>query len=134
LHPLTCDLINRLGNFKIIGLTNKQSKCFCEAWNETLIIDDNFSLLKIQSDIFEFTTEQKFDLVFYDEFSPDKQPELWTNEIFEKIYTLLNHGAKIYTYSSKGLVKTSLRYAGFVVNRLDGRPGKRHIIEAQKSY
>lgn len=132
LYPLNFDLILKLGNYKIIGLTYELAKCFCDSWNETLKIDNNFSLLKVQTDIVLFTSEQKFDLVYYDAFSPDIQPELWTKEVFEKIYSLLNHGAKLYTYSSKGSVKRNLRAAGFFVKRLDGPPGKRHIIEAEK--
>ncbi|HON70670.1 MAG TPA: MnmC family methyltransferase, partial [Tenuifilum sp.] len=37
------------------------------------------------------------------------------------------------TYSAKGLVKQNLRQAGFNVERLQGPPGKRHMVRAWKT-
>jgi tRNA U34 5-methylaminomethyl-2-thiouridine-forming methyltransferase MnmC len=31
----------------------------------------------------------KFDLIYYDAFSPNAQPELWTETIFKKMYDLV---------------------------------------------
>jgi tRNA U34 5-methylaminomethyl-2-thiouridine-forming methyltransferase MnmC len=75
----------------------------------------------------------KPDLVYFDAFSPEKQPEMWTIEVFEKMFALLNSGGILVTYSSKGEVKRNLRSAGFLVKRLQGAAGKRHMLLAEKS-
>ncbi|HRW20677.1 MAG TPA: tRNA (5-methylaminomethyl-2-thiouridine)(34)-methyltransferase MnmD [Bacteroidales bacterium] len=132
IQPLSSKLLIEIGYKKLLGLSTKEYSSFTESWNETLTITDNFLLTKIRCDILNFDTSNRFDLVFYDAFSHDIQPELWTKDLFDKVFSMLNDGARLFTYSSKGLVKRNLRDAGFFVKRLAGPPGKRHIIEAQK--
>jgi tRNA U34 5-methylaminomethyl-2-thiouridine-forming methyltransferase MnmC len=75
----------------------------------------------------------KFNLVYFDAFSPQVQPEIWTTEIFSSIYNSLEAGGLLVTYSCKGSVKRSLKEAGFKVEQLPGPPGKREITRARKS-
>ena len=48
------------------------------------------------------------------------------------MYDHLNDGGILVTYSAKGVVKEHLRQAGFVVKRLPGALGKRHMVRAEK--
>ncbi len=73
-----------------------------------------------------------FDLVYYDAFSPDIQPELWTQEIFNKVYKAMKTGGVLTTYSCKGLVKRNLKASGFSIEKLPGPPGKREFLRAYK--
>ena len=73
-----------------------------------------------------------YDLVYFDAFGPDAQPEMWTQDIFHKVYSSMRKGALLMTFSAKGLVKKNLRSTGFRVKRIDGPPGKRHILRAIK--
>ncbi len=59
-----------------------------------------------------------FDRVFFDPFSPKKQPEMWTKQLFEKIYNKMKIGGKLSTYSCARKVRENLTYAGFEV--IDG--------------
>ena len=77
--------------------------------------------------------ESNFNLVYFDAFSPQVQPELWTAELFSSIYRGLQTGGLLVTYSCKGSVKRSLKAAGFKVEQLPGPPGKREITRAVKS-
>jgi len=56
-----------------------------------------------------------FDAVFFDPFSPKKQPELWTEEFFRDIRKLMNPGAILTTYSCATHVRKKLSAAGFKV-------------------
>ena len=76
--------------------------------------------------------ETTFDLVYFDAFAPDTQPELWSKELFARLYACLAPGGTLVTYSAKGLVKENLRAAGFEVRRLPGALGKRHMVRAVK--
>ena len=101
-------------------------------WNKSCDISNNFSLKKMSGDLKKVNFEDKYDLIFFDAFAPDIQPELWTEVIFRKLYNCLNSDAKLVTYCSKGIVKRALRASGFEVKRLAGPPGKHHILRASK--
>jgi tRNA U34 5-methylaminomethyl-2-thiouridine-forming methyltransferase MnmC len=73
-----------------------------------------------------------FHLVYFDAFSPQVQPELWTPEIFFTIYCCMRPGGILVTYSCNGSVKRALKTAGFRVEGLPGPPGKREITRAIK--
>ena len=59
-----------------------------------------------------------FNRVFFDPFSPKKQPEMWSEEIFQKIYNKMKIGAKLSTYSCAKQIRKNMISAGFKV--MDG--------------
>lgn len=101
-------------------------------WDEANRIDFNFILIKQQADIAEFNFNCCFDIVYYDAFAPSVQPEMWTSEIFQKIYNAITPGGLLVTYSCAGSVKRALTTAGFNIERLKGPPGKKHMLKATK--
>ena len=101
-------------------------------WDTKIRLSENFILHKISGDFENLVLNEKYDLVFFDAFSPDTQPNLWSKEIFLKLFNSLNSNGILTTYSSKGLVKNNLRDAGFKVYRLEGPNGKRHVLRAEK--
>lgn len=101
-------------------------------WNRRNMISKQFTLLKIRDDICNLDLRDRFDLVYFDAFSPDKQPELWTGEIFSRIHLSMKPGAILTTYSSKGMVRRNLAEAGFRIEKLPGPPGKREMTRARK--
>ena len=74
----------------------------------------------------------RYDLIYFDLFSPESAPELWTEAIFKKLCHSLKEGGILVTYCCKGEVKRSLKSAGFRIEKLPGPPGKREILRAQK--
>ena len=72
----------------------------------------------------------KFDLVYFDAFAPDKQPKLWTSEIFSRLHNLMNPGALLVSYTSKGDVRRALISCGFEVKKVPGPPGKWDMTQA----
>ncbi len=103
-------------------------------WNKWQNLNPNFELNKQHIDLLEydFTKQKNIDLVYFDAFSPSKQPELWTEAIFERIYHIMSTGGILTTYSSAGIVKRALRGVGFNVNRKPGPKGKFHMLNASK--
>lgn len=97
-------------------------------------IGNHFAIQKINADFTKFDCNSlpAIDLIYFDAFSPDKQPEMWTNEIFSALYNCCNQGAIMVTYCAKGNVRRSMQEAGFKTERLPGPPGKREIIRAMK--
>lgn len=101
-------------------------------WEENVEISGNFTLKKQQVSFEDVELNAKFDIIYFDAFSPEDQPELWTKTLFQKMYNALNSKGILVTYCSKGIVKQALRAVGFKLKRLPGPPSKRHILRAQK--
>ncbi len=102
------------------------------AWGEVANIHSNFSLIKYKADICDYQHRSKYHLVYYDAFSPDTQPDLWTAEIFKPIFDAMHLGGILVTYSVKGDVKRALKSVGFKIEKLPGPKGKREILRARK--
>lgn len=114
------------------SLSELYNKLHSSAWDQTISILDNFKLLKLNQDFFEIKEKNEFDLIYFDAFAPETQPELWTVEMFELMAGCLVHGGVLTTYCAKGYVKRNLKVAGFEVEALPGPPGKREITRAIK--
>lgn len=97
-------------------------------WNEPVNLSPFFTLEKVETDFTAYHHTGQYDVIFFDAFSPEKQPEMWTQEQFEKIAAHCNPGAILTTYCAKGSVRRALQSAGFAVERLPGPPGKREIL------
>ena len=100
-------------------------------WEKRIDINPHFSLLKLNrnvtdADAFAFST--KFDVVYFDAFAPEKQPEMWTQEVFENILSVCNSSAALTTYCAKGTVRRTMQSAGFMVEKLKGPVGKREML------
>ncbi|KPL12519.1 MAG: hypothetical protein AMS23_05245 [Bacteroides sp. SM1_62] len=102
-------------------------------WHQDVLIKPGFILKKLQCDMHEMELIDEFDLVYFDAFAPEKQPELWTKDLFSKIFLSMKSNSILTTYSSKGMVRRNLEAAGFRVEKIPGPPGKREITRAYKS-
>jgi len=96
-------------------------------WNQHITTNPFFNWIKLKTDLVTFEPSERYDLIYFDAFAPEVQPELWTETIFRRLYLCLTKGGKLVTYSAKGSVRRALKSAGFVVQKLPGPPGKREI-------
>ena len=98
------------------------------SWDKEHQITGFFLLKKSQADVKKIELTHKYDIVFFDAFGPDKQPDMWTDYIFRKIFNAMNPGSIMTTYSSKGEVRRKLEKTGFMVTRIPGPAGKREML------
>ena len=99
--------------------------CECEKQIE---LTSRFTFKKLQANLLNFGTPETFELIYFDAFAPNVQPELWTKEIFDKMFEMLEPGGILVTYCSKSDVRRAMQAAGFTVEKLPGPKGKREII------
>jgi len=92
-----------------------------------------FQFTKKRVSLIDYASDILFDLIYFDAFSPNAQPELWTESIFEKMYQLLNPNGILTTYCAKGEVKRNLKKVGFEVQSPPGAMGKREMTVAVKN-
>lgn len=135
LYPLTWEEVDSLKYsnhplFKVLHTTT---------WEESITISPYFSLQKIQADatklnkVLEENTSLSFDVIYFDAFAPEKQPEMWDEQVFRTLYTRMNRHGVLTTYCAKGIIRRLLQTVGFKVERLPGPPkGKREILRATK--
>jgi len=102
------------------------------AWEFPLKLNAHMTLTKVRSRINNYTPSAPFDLVYYDAFAPRVQPELWTPEIFQRVYEMMAPQGILVTYCAKGDVRRAMLETGFDVERLQGPPGKREMLRATK--
>jgi len=91
-----------------------------------------FTLIKRRVPLQDFATGDTFDVIYFDAFAPEKQPEMWTLDVMRQLHDLMNPGGVLTTYCAKGEFRRNLVAAGFAVQRLPGPPGKREMIRAEK--
>ena len=101
-------------------------------WNEKHRISDNFLFEKRLVDFQNMDFFNEFDIVYYDAFSPESQPELWDIEMLKRTYNALKEGGILTTYCAKGSFKRALKTVGFQIENIAGPPGKREMTRASK--
>ncbi|CAD0004881.1 tRNA (5-methylaminomethyl-2-thiouridine)(34)-methyltransferase MnmD [Flavobacterium chungangense] len=101
-------------------------------WDLATEISSNFSLTKRKQFFDEIDDFEIFDLIYFDAFGYRVQPELWSTEIFQKMYNSLKPNGILVTYAARGVVKRSMIEVGFTVEKLAGPPGKREMFRAVK--
>jgi len=135
-YPLQDEEISMLNYDKIYPAISpeKLSDLHRLPWDACFqLIRPCFSLKKVKTFLEEYCLKENlYDLVYFDAFAPDVQPELWDKRIFRSIYQSMRKEALFCTYSAKGEVRRRLQEVGFTVERLAGACGKREMLRARK--
>jgi tRNA U34 5-methylaminomethyl-2-thiouridine-forming methyltransferase MnmC len=134
-YPLPDSIIDKLNYPAILGAdsSDKLRMIHSAPWDQEACLSPVFTLVKIHGNLLEFVPSTRYHIIYFDAFSPDKQPELWEVGVFHKMFNMMLPGGILVTYSAKGEVKRRLKTAGFIVQVLPGPPGKREMIRAVKS-
>lgn len=134
-YPLQDHIINNLNYFRddpvLTEIYREMNGC---EWNKPIRIKDHFCLYKIHEDMLDCMIDNKFDLVYFDAFAPNAQPELWEEPVFKKLFEAMNPGGILVTYCAKGEVRRNMIKCGFEVERLPGPPGKREMLRSVKTF
>lgn len=100
-------------------------------WDEAIELSPFFTLYKLRGDLTTCTFPERLSVIYYDAFSPESQPELWAEELFQRLGKVACSGAILSTYCAKGEVRRRLQRSGFLVERLPGPPGKREVLRGR---
>jgi hypothetical protein len=99
-------------------------------WENPVEITPYFTLQKLAIDFLAYDFPNRYDVVYYDAFAPVKQPEVWSQELFDRLFFSMNQGGILTTYCAKGSVRRMMQQAGFTVERIPGASGKREMLRA----
>jgi len=120
------------GQAKITGkapIFEQMHRCI---WNKLITLSPSFSFKKRLQRFETINDTDTFDLIYFDAFGAQVQPELWQEAIFQQMYTSLKQGGYLVTYAAKGSVRRAMQACGFTVERLPGPPMKREMLRAHK--
>ena len=135
-YPISADEVLSMNYVAELNAANDSAifKTMHESnWGEEINLSKDFSLIK-RKQFFEAIEDiEKFDLIYFDAFGYRVQPELWSTEIFQKMYNALKPNSVLVTYAARGVVKRSMIEVGFSVEKLEGPPGKREMFRARKT-
>jgi tRNA U34 5-methylaminomethyl-2-thiouridine-forming methyltransferase MnmC len=129
-YPLTNEIVGQL------NYSRRNSALFHQihaaAWGESVPLTSSFTLHKINVDFNGHDYAENCDVVYYDAFAPDKQPEAWSQDLFDCLHAAMNPAGILTTYCAKGIIRRMMKQSGFAVERIPGPPGKREMLRARK--
>ncbi|MDD3878284.1 MAG: tRNA (5-methylaminomethyl-2-thiouridine)(34)-methyltransferase MnmD [Bacteroidales bacterium] len=133
-YPVEMNVVRQLNYPDLLGVEREVfEKLHQSRAGECLTLSNIFTFEKKETKVEACLFPENFyNLIYFDLFNPSIEIDLWSKEIFSKIYTASVKGAVLVTYSVKGSVKRALKEAGFSVEKLQGPPGKREVLRAVK--
>lgn len=125
------------GKLNYAELLNEDNDLFLNIhlsdWNRCIQLNPNVELKKVNGKLQDYVFNEQFDLIYFDAFSPDKQEELWSKNIFEKLFNAMRKDGILVTYCVKGVIRRRLQSLGFEIEKLPGpKNGKREMLRARK--
>ena len=130
--PLQSEEYNTLNYGNLLNKNHLFQEIHSCPWNQTHTLHAFFQMHKHHTTLQQFSANSLFNCIFFDAFAPSAQPELWTEEIFTQLFSLLVSGGLLVTYCSKSDVRRAMQAAGFRVTKIQGPPGKREMVRAFK--
>lgn len=135
-YPLSHEIWSKLNYPDLLGHTGTDTVFYSlheSNWNTKIQIDEEFMFTKHDRPIGQAVLEENYyDLVYFDAFAPQVDPEMWSEHVFSRLYKSMVCNSILTTYSAKGQVKRTLRKVGFIIESLEGPKGKREITRAVK--
>jgi len=124
--------MNYVNQLNADDFKEKFKKIHTSKWEENVTISEHFRLIKRKQLFNEINDKNQFDIIYFDAFGYRVQPELWSVEIFSKMYEALKEGGILVTYACRGPIKNAMKEAGFQIEKLAGPPGKREMLRGWK--
>ena len=136
-YPINAVEISELNysqHFSVKNMENINQKIHEVEWEKSVEIIPNFHLHKIKQDFFnlEKINLPPIDLVYFDCFGARVQPDLWEEKLIKMVTDKIKVGGLFTTYSSKGSVRRILLSQNMKVEKKEGPPGKREMMNAWK--
>lgn len=132
-YPLKEEETSLLNYAKTTAEVEIFSRIQAVPWEIPSVITSQLQLTKLNTTLQNYQlAPETIDLIYFDAFGPRVQPELWTVELFKKLFEGLKQNGIFVTYCAKGQVKRDLKLVGFEVETLTGPPGKREMIRGWK--
>ncbi|MDH5476688.1 MAG: tRNA (5-methylaminomethyl-2-thiouridine)(34)-methyltransferase MnmD [Cyclobacteriaceae bacterium] len=103
------------------------------SWETKIELEEGYFFTKLKEKLEDIELQNNYyDLIFFDAFAPNKQPELWQLPQLKKIVNSMKEGGVFVTYCAQGQFKRDLKEAGLTLESLPGPPGKKEMVRGVK--
>ena len=134
-YPVYLKIVKQLNFLEFLSFENKEEVFLAmhkAPENEVIKLSNYFSLQKKYLDFLKLDGEELYDVIYFDAFAPNDQPELWTEFLFSILFKSLKANGVLVTYCAQGHARRAMNAVGFTAKRIPGPPSKRHITRAIK--
>lgn len=97
-----------------------------------ILLSGGMEFVLYQEDFHTIAAVDTYDLVYFDAFAPETQPDLWDEAMFSRMHAAMREQGVLVTYCAKGIVRRAMLSVGFTVEKIPGPPGKREMLRATK--
>ena len=132
-YPLSQEDIKRINYGKQLNTELEFNLIHETEWEIKRKLSPYFNLTKLNFDLCQDEQKEVFDVIYFDAFAPDKQAEMWSENVFSKIKTWMKPNGILVTYCCKGSVKRTLKSLNYIVEKTDGPIGKREMLRVKIS-
>jgi tRNA U34 5-methylaminomethyl-2-thiouridine-forming methyltransferase MnmC len=134
-YPVVLEEVEKLNYVKELKADKEKAvfqKMHTSNWEHETELSSFFKLNKRKQFFQDIKDVDSFDLVYFDAFGFNLQPELWTEEIFKNLFVAMKKDAVLVTYACRTSIRKAMLAVGFRVEKLPGAPGKREMLRAFK--
>jgi len=132
--PLSINMIKETGYEQEIALSLWHS--FLTKYEQVLVhrqtLEAQITLEIAHQDVIDFNSQQRYDLIYFDAFAANRQPEMWSEATLAHVCQFLKPGGVFVTYAITGNLKRTMKSLGFSIEKAPGAPGKREMLRAVK--
>lgn len=118
------------GQYVSADIWNKLIEQYAESLVNEVQLTPQVKLDIAHTTLETFNTGQTYHLIYFDAFSVQHQPEMWSDEIIGHVCSFLKPGGIFVTYAITGKLKRALKSFGLKIEKLPGAPGKREMLRA----
>ena len=131
-YPLTPEMISKTSYDQYIspGLWKQFINNYPSSLQHPVTIDQECTLQTVHCKLQDFTSEKKYDIIYFDAFAVAHQPEMWSDEAIGHTLQFLKPGGVFVTYAITGNLKRAMKRLGLKVEKAPGAPGKREMLRA----
>lgn len=133
-YPLTKEALTSTGYHQYVPVEIWDSLLdnYDDALTRTVPFHTTLQMEIAHTTLQDFNTPDTYHLIYFDAFSVQHQPELWSDEIIAHVCSFLKPGGIFVTYAITGKLKRALKSVGLTIEKLKGAPGKREMLRAVK--
>lgn len=103
-------------------------------WHERTLANGRITLTVYHGDVHDGLEDlcdrqrNPVNMWFLDGFTPTKNPDMWTCELYRNMARLSDFGTTVTTFTAAGHVRRGLQNVGFTMRRVDQTGAKRHSL------
>jgi tRNA U34 5-methylaminomethyl-2-thiouridine-forming methyltransferase MnmC len=134
-YPLSNDLITQTGYEQYIAapLWSAFANKYPSLSIGLVEVSNHIQLQLAVTPLADFSSTDKYDIIYFDAFAAIRQPEMWSNNAIEHTLSFLKPGGVFVTYAITGNLKRIIKSLGLKVEKAQGAPGKREMLRAVRA-